>query len=183
MGNGALLTKVTIWVAVAGYAAGTTAFALSGGRRAWSRAARWAWTAACAALLAHVACAFHFFHGWSHAAAHLDTARQTREVFGLDWGGGLYINYALMTGWSLDVAWWWLAGLDSYRRRPRLLVAAWHGFLVFIIFNATVVFKDGVARWAGLGLCLGLCLAWGLAARDKLFGGTGASEPSPAGKL
>ena len=87
MGDGELLTKVTIWVAFIGYAAGTVAFALSTcGGRGWDRAARLSWTVACAALLAHAACAFHF------------------------------------------------------RRRPRALVAAWLGFLIFIIFNATVVF-------------------------------------------
>jgi len=180
MGNGELLIKLTIWGAFAGYAAGTAAFALSRGRRGWDRAARVSWTVACAAMLAHAACAFHFYHRWSHEAAYLDTARQTDEVFGLDWGGGLYVNYALLAGWVLDVTWWWLAGLDSYRRRPRSLVAAWHGFLMFIIFNSTVVFKAGAARWAGLFLCLGLCLAWWLAARDNLFGGRGGGALAAA---
>jgi hypothetical protein len=168
MSSGEILTKVTIWVAIAGYAAGAAAFALSRPRRGWDAAARLAWTAACVGLLAHVACAFHFYHGWSHEAAYLDTARQTAEVFGLDWGGGLYVNYALLTGWVLDVIWWWVRGLDAYRRRPRPLLAAWHGFLLFIIFNAAVVFETGLTRWAGLCVCLGLCLVWWLAARDSL---------------
>ena len=149
MGSGEFITRITIWVAIGGYVAGAAAFALSRGRSVWARAARLAWTFACAALLVHVACAFHFYHGWSHDSAYQDTARQTAEVFRLNWGGGLYINYALLTGWVLDVACWWLGGLDSYRRRPWPLVAAWHGFLIFIIFNATVVFKTGWARWAG----------------------------------
>src|SRR5215210_3924672 len=89
MDSGALLTKVTVWVAVAGYAAGAAAFALSRGRRSWDAAARLAWTVACVALLAHVACAFHVYHGWSHESAYVETARQTGEVVGLDWGGGL----------------------------------------------------------------------------------------------
>jgi len=168
MDSGALLTKVTVWVAVAGYAAGAAAFALSRGRRGWDAAARLAWTVACVALLAHVACAFHVYHGWSHESAYVETARQTGEVVGLDWGGGLFINYAILIGWVADVAWWWLAGLDSYRRRPWPLLAAWHGFLIFIIFNATVVFKNGFTRWAGLGVCLGLCVVGWLAARDSL---------------
>jgi hypothetical protein len=168
MDSGAFLTKVTVWVAVAGYAAGAAAFALSRGRRGWDAAARLAWTVACVALLAHVACAFHVYHGWSHESAYVETARQTGEVVGLDWGGGLFINYAIIIGWVIDVAWWWLAGLDSYRRRPWPLLAAWHGFLIFIIFNATVVFKDGFTRWAGLGVCLGLCVVGWLAARDSL---------------
>lgn len=180
MVGGELLTKITIWLAVAGYAAGTAAFALSRGKGAWDRAARLAWTVACAALLAHVACAFHFYHGWEHDAAYLDTARQTNEVFGLDWGGGLYINYALMIGWVLDVAWWWLRGPDSYRRRFRPLMVAWHGFLLFIIFNATVVFKSGPARWAGLAVCSGVCLAWWLAARGNDTRSAGAGSLTPA---
>jgi hypothetical protein len=168
MDSGAILTRVTVWVAVAGYAAGAAAFALSRGRSSRDAAARLAWTVACLGLLVHVACAFHFYHGWSHGAAYVETARQTGEVVGFNWGGGLFINYAIMTGWVVDVAWWWLAGLGSYRRRPWPLSAAWHGFLIFIIFNATVVFKSGLVRWAGLVVCLGLCVVGWLAARDRL---------------
>jgi len=182
MGDGELLTKVTIWIAFAGYAAGTAAFTLSGGRCAWDRAARLFWTVAFAAMLAHVACAFHFYHRWSHEAAYLDTARQTKGVFGLEWGGGLYVNYALLMGWLLDVGCWWGAGLGSYRRRPRALLAAWHGFLIFIIFNATVVFKAGLTRWAGLCLCFGLCLAWWLGARGERAGVAGAGAREAAGE-
>ena len=168
MGTGEILTRVTVWVAVAAYAAGAAAFALSRKRRVWDSRARLAWTVACVALLAHVACAFHFYHGWSHVAAYLDTARQTEEVFGLEWGGGLYFNYALLAAWVLDVTWWWARGRDAYRRRPWPLAVAWHGFLVFMVFNAAVVFVAGPARWAGLCLCLGLCLVWWSAARDNL---------------
>ena len=156
MSKGEILTRVTIWITIVGYAVGAAAFALSRKRHKWDSAARLAWTVACVGLLAHVACAFHFYHGWSHDAAYRDTARQTDDVFGLNWGGGLYINYALLIGWVLDVSWWWLRGLDAYRRRPWPLVAAWHGFLIFIIFNATVVFKTGFVRWAGLVRVSGL---------------------------
>lgn len=180
MDGGELLTKITIWVAVAGYAAGSAAFALSRGKGAWDRFARLAWTVACVALLAHVACAFNFYHGWSHESAYIDTARQTNDVFGLNWGGGLYINYAVMLGWVLDVAWWWLRGLGSYRRRCLPLVAAWHGFLLFIFFNATAVFKSGPARWAGLCVCLGLCFVWWPAVRGLLTRSAGAGSLAPA---
>ena len=111
-------------------------------------------------MLAHFVSAFHFYHDWSHAAAYRDTARQTREVFGLDWGGGVFINYALLTAWIVDVGWWWGSGVESYRTRPRGLLVAWHGFLIFIIFNATVVFADGVVRWIGLVICSVLVIAW-----------------------
>ncbi|HJS24184.1 MAG TPA: hypothetical protein VJ751_07510 [Pyrinomonadaceae bacterium] len=67
--------------------------------------------------------------------------------------------------WFADVTWWWLAGLSSYRRRPWLLTLLWHGFLLFIIFNATVVFKEGLTRWVGLLVCLTLGLSWVLSSR------------------
>jgi hypothetical protein len=121
--------------------------------------ARISWTIGCLSLLVHAVCAYHFYHNWSQAAAYRDTARQTAEVTGLDWGGGLFINYALIIGWVMDVIWWW-RGLEAYRSRPRHLVAAWQGFLIFIVFNATVVFKTGPLRWIGLVLCLGLVFLW-----------------------
>jgi hypothetical protein len=171
--SGEVLIRLTVWVALAGYFAGAAAFALGRGRRGWDAFARASWTAGCAALLAHAACAFHFQHGWSHAAAYRDTARQTAQVFGLDWGGGLYVNYALLVVWVSDVAWWWRRGLDAYRRRPWPLNAAWHAFLLFVVFNGTVVFAGGLVRWAGLGLCLALCGVWLAAARGVTARGRG----------
>ena len=173
MGGGEVLTKLTIWIAVAGYFAGAVVYALARGRRGLDSLARLAWTAACGALAAHVACAFHFHHGWSHAAAYRDTARQTAEVFGLDWGGGLYVNYALLAGWVADVCYWWIGGLRAYRRRPWPLVVAWHAFLFFIVFNGAVVFADGLARWAGLGLCAALAYVWLSVARGAWARATG----------
>jgi hypothetical protein len=121
--------------------------------------ARLAWTVGCASLLAHIAMAFHVYHDWSHTSAARETARQTAEVTGLDWGGGLYINYAIAVGWVIDVLWWWRR-LDSYRRRPFWVTALWQGFLIFIIFNATAVFKTGPLRWIGAGLCAVILLMW-----------------------
>ena len=170
MDFGEILTRGTIWFSIAGYAIGSVIFAMSSSSRrsaTWDSATRVLWTIACAILIAHFITAFQFYHGWSHAAAYADTARQTREAFGLNWGGGVFINYALLILWMLDIAWWWRSGLESYRRRPFFLVAGWHGFLIFIIFNATVVFGDGVVRWIGLAICLVLTLAWiPIASRD-----------------
>ncbi len=68
---------------------------------------------------------------------------------------------------SLDVLWWW-GDPDSYGRRPGLLTAIWHAFLIFIIFNATVVFKTGLLRWLGVGLCLAVGLVWLVSFRSRL---------------
>jgi hypothetical protein len=117
--------------------------------------ARWLWTLGCPAFLAHVVCAFHFYHHWSHAAAYEETARRTAEVAGLEWGGGLYFNYAFAAVWAADVAWWWVAP-RGYARRPRWVDGAVYGFFAFLAFNATVVFGSGPIRWAGVAVSLGL---------------------------
>ena len=143
---------------------------LSRGRRRLDAAARTAWTAGCVSLIAHVAFAYHFYHHWSQTSVYRETARQTAEVTGLDWGGGLFINYALVIGWIIDVVYWRLRGLDAYRHRPRWLTAMWQVFLFFIIFNATVVFKTGPLRWIGLGLCLWLASLRLLVNGDKVSG-------------
>lgn len=165
MNTGVVLTLSTIWISIVAYTIGCVAFASAG--RQFDRWARLAWTIGCAALLAHFISAFQFYHGWSHSSAYIDTARQTAEVFAINWGGGLFINYAVAILWIFDVAWWWFAGLGSYRRRPWWVVLAWHSFLIFIIFNATVVFKDGLTRWVGLLICLSLCLSWILSSRGR----------------
>jgi len=163
---GELLTRSTIWISILAYAVGWAIFATVRTHANLDRWVRLAWTISCAALLAHFISAFQFYHAWSHASAYTDTARQTAEVIGLNWGGGLFINYAVAVLWFADVAWWWFAGLSSYRGRPWLLTLVWHGFLIFIIFNATVVFKDGLTRWIGVVVCLSLVLSWILIRRE-----------------
>jgi hypothetical protein len=125
-------------------------------RRVVSRAL---WTAGCGVYLFHVACAFQFVHHWSHAAAYAATARQTAELIGLDWGGGLYANYVFTLVWVGDVVWWWFFPA-RYLARSR--AAGWmvHGFMGFIAFNATVVFAPGVSRGIGIAGCLLLAIVW-----------------------
>ena len=101
---------------------------------------RVAWTVACVLLVTHVLAAFHFEHNWNHTAALRHTAEQTARVTGINWGGGLYFNYAFLMLWFVDVAFLWRA---PDRTHPRL-----HQFTnlacVFMVINATVVFGP---RW------------------------------------
>jgi len=159
MDAGEVATRWSVRVAVALYALAVAGMLLGERRRWWRTAARWAWTLACAAYLAHVGCAFQFFHGWSHAAAYAETARRTEEMFGLAWGGGLYLNYLFTAVWVGDVLWWWAAPA-AYQVRPRWLGWAVHGFLAFMIFNGAVVFATGLVRWVALAVCLGLGSLW-----------------------
>lgn len=130
-------------------------------------AAKWTWTAAYGIFLLHLAAAFQYFHHWSHDAAYETTARQTEEVIGLNWGGGIFINHFFALVWGLDVAWWWLAPA-RYLTRPRWIEWLIQGFMAFIAFNATVVFGHGPIRWAGVvgSLILAGALVWRAARRQ-----------------
>ena len=101
-------------------------------RGRWQRA-RWASTLGVLVYLAHVWCAFALHYGWSHAVAYRETARQTRELFGVDWGGGLWLNYAFTAVWIGEAGALWLRpGWSLWR-------AAVQAFLGFMVINATVV--------------------------------------------
>jgi hypothetical protein len=157
MTSGEFCTKATIWLAILAYGWGSAALLRL---RGFAQAPRWIraiWTFSCACFLAHVACAFGVYHHWSHVAAYEDTARQTRAMTGWDSGAGLYINYAFAAAWSAEVAWWLLAPA-SLRRRPAWLVAVWHGFYAFMIFNGTIVFGHGPVRWLGTLIFLSLAV-------------------------
>jgi hypothetical protein len=112
------------------------------------RLARWCWTFGWATYLVHLAMAFHYYHHWSHAEA----VSHTRERSGF--GAGIAVSHLFTLVWTADVAWWWLLP-DRYSERPAWVGWCVHGFMVFVIFNATVVYEEGLIRWAGLGL-----LAW-----------------------
>jgi hypothetical protein len=106
------------------------------------RQARLLWSLAWLAYVIHLAMAFHYAHGWSHAHA----MQHTEEVAGL--GEGIFVSHLFTLVWTADVLTWWLAPTRYAARSPwidRLL----HGFMLFVIFNGTVVFESGLIRWAG----------------------------------
>ena len=162
MSKGELLTRITIWITLAGYFLGAGLIAVSLRRPdldRYLRLARWVWTVACLSLLVHVAFAYHFYHQWSQDSVYRETARQTAEVTGINWGGGVYFNYVLMIGWIIDVAWWW-RGLERYRNRSTFVTLLWHSFLLVMVFNAMAVFKTGTLRFIGTVLSLTLFTLW-----------------------
>ena len=120
--------------------------------------ARAAWTLGWLMLLAHTAIAFGVAHGWSHVAA----VEHVREVGGT--GAGIVVNYLFAAVWGADVAWWWYdpAGRSS---RPRWVAVAVHGFLLFIVLNATVVFGPPGRRWAYAACLAALAVTWCISGR------------------
>lgn len=149
----------TIWIALFLFALGET------GRRdrdAGHVPPAWLWWAyAAGALLCagHLVIAMAAVHLWSHASSVSATARQTLEVYGLNWGGGVWANYAFVALWVFE-AWRWRA--DRARRAPRRPVFVWavRLFFLVIILNAAVVFAVGPRRIAGAIVVLWLLWTW-----------------------
>lgn len=96
-------------------------------------------------LIEHVLIAFYLAHDWSHEAAF----DHTDEVSGF--GFGIWVNYAVVLLWTIDVLWQWLH-IASYLRRPRWLAIGVLTFYAFIMFNATVVYGHDVFPWIGAAL-------------------------------
>lgn len=173
------LTLWTVRLAVLLYVLALCLRLLATGRRQRWAAARLAWTVGCVAYLIHVACAFQFYHHWSHAAAYTATAQQTAEVVGWDWGGGLYVSYVFSLVWLADVVWWW-RGLERYETQPRAVAWTVQVFLAFIVFNATVVFGTGAVRWFGVAgsvLLIGLLGYAGWQSRRRVAGRQSTQSP------
>jgi hypothetical protein len=137
-------TSIILWtirIACLNYAVALAA--LIEGR---GRLARIPWTAGCAFYLAHVWSAFEYKHHWSHANAVAETARQTGELLGLYWGGGVWFNYLFTLVWAGDAAWWWIDA-SSYRQRAGWIAKAVHGYLAFLFFQGAVVFIALGVAW------------------------------------
>ena len=115
------------------------------------------WLAGAICVLLHSVGALISFHHGSHEAAFNSTAKQTEELLGIAVGAGLYVNYGFALVWMGD-ALFRIAKPVQYLTLPNRYRSLVHGFLLFIAFNGTVVFKDGWIRW--LGLTAGAFLVW-----------------------
>ena len=148
----------TIWIALLLFCAGEF------GRRrlrGTDSAASWAWWAFVAGALLcaiHIGIAMQSAHAWSHEAAIAATARQTMAVYGVDWGGGVFVNYAFVAVWLFE-AWRW-------RRRPaeardaRVITWMTRIFFFVMILNGAVIFAAGTRRIAGAILVVWLLWIW-----------------------
>jgi hypothetical protein len=159
---GATLIRLTIWAALIAYTAGE-----------WGRVrtppAPWArvvWTAGALLYVSHVSAAFSFAYQWSHAVAYAHTAAQTADIVGLDWGGGIWVNYAFTLVWVMEAIWWWTSPL-RYLARPRGVELAVRAVFLFMIVNGAFVFVAGPAKWMGVVIVAALCAIWAGARRDR----------------
>lgn len=123
------------------------------------RYSRWLWSLGCGLLLVHVAAAFHFVHDWSHRQAYDHTARQTAEVMGLAWGGGLYANYGFMLLWTVDTLAWWFA--PEVHNRAKWWHCFVHAVFALIMVNATAVFGPPFWKGVAAAVAVGLVCLYG----------------------
>ena len=139
-----------------------TADATRGGSDAARMAPDWAWAvwvSGAGLCTLHIALAFAGRHGWSHEMAVRETARQTAAVYGIAWGGGVYVNYVFVAAW-LTEAWWWRAYPSQYFSRRRAITWTLRAFYLLIIVNAAVVFASVPGRAVGVVLVGALLYAW-----------------------
>jgi hypothetical protein len=118
------------------------------------------WTARCFLAWVHVLLAFHNFHSWSFTHAAAETSRRTAEAIGASWGGEIWFNFAFIGLWLVDAGWRWIN--PTWTARLGIPSAAIQVFLLFIAFNAAVVFEDGPTRIAGVIATLILAAAFAL---------------------
>jgi hypothetical protein len=149
----------TIWVALALF----TLAEAGKGRLSQHRAVpAWAWPAwlsGAGLCTVHLALALAGRHGWSHEAAVRETARQTAAVYGINWGGGVYVNYCFVAAWWIE-AWWWRAYPSAYFGRRRAITWALRAFYFLIIVNAVIVFASVPRRALGVVLVGALVWIW-----------------------
>ena len=145
------LGMVCLAIVLAGWASGTSSPGAD-------RGLRLIWTVGWGLMLGHFLAAFHFQHGWSHAHAVAETARQTREQIGWEFGGGVYFNYLFLAAWGGDVVLWWLGQERAAWYRPVRYILL--SYLVLIALNGVIVFKAGWVRWVGVATSLLLLAIW-----------------------
>ena len=90
---------VTIWIALALFVAGEFEARTS---RSLQPVARGLFLLGALICVVHIVLAMSNVHGWHHAAAIEATAEQVNAVYGVRWGGGLYVNYVFTAVWIAD---------------------------------------------------------------------------------
>lgn len=143
-------------------------FALQMQRKSGPRMGLWLkylWTASFAICALHVLAAFHFVHHWSHNAAYLATAEDTRKKLGIAYGAGVYFNYLFLAVWGADVCWTWRSHKNWTKPTP-WMIRAGRWYLLFIAFNGVVVFESGWLRALG---AIATLILLGIASRRLLF--------------
>jgi hypothetical protein len=117
------------------------------------------WVLGALICIVHMAIALDVRHGWSHRSAVEETARQTAAVYGIEWGGGVYVNYLFVIVWLAE-SWWWRRDPEGYACQPTALTWTLRAFYLIVIVNAAIVFASPARRIAGAVLVMFLIWVW-----------------------
>ena len=147
---------VTIWIALALFVAGEFEPRIS---RSLQPVARGLFLLGALTCVVHIVLAMSNVHGWHHVAAIEATAEQVNAVYGVRWGGGLYVNYVFAAVWIADAMQRVLSPAAA-ARRSSWLVWTLRAFYCVIIVNAAVIFATPERRWMGIVICVSLAIAW-----------------------
>lgn len=151
------LLYLSIWISLSLFALAEVARARTA--RAWPRAVS---AAGLVLMIVHILIAMGWRHDWSHTSALAATAAQTGDVYGLDWGGGVYVNYVFVVLWMFAVlgrrgCWGEQHGAG---RPPHAIVWAGRWVFLIIIANAAIIFAGGWRRLLGVTIVAALAGAW-----------------------
>jgi hypothetical protein len=142
-----------VWLSLIAFAAGE----LAKSRR---YAGAWSISATGAILLAaHIVLAMAVRHGWSHASALEATAQQTSDMFGISWGGGVYVNYVFAVVWIAEL-FVWRQWPEGYASRPGWIRWSLRAFYFVIIVSAAFIFATGWRRGIGAVVLALLATSW-----------------------
>jgi hypothetical protein len=153
-----LALYLTIWLALALFAAGETGRSFGHRAAAPPAWAWWAFTLGLVLAIVHTLLSFGIVHNWIHDDAVRATAMQTEAMFGVSVGWGVYVNYLFLAVWLVD-AWWWRTARVGYVRASAVTWTL-RVFYMIVIFNAAVIFAAGWRRIAGLVLVSWLSRIW-----------------------
>ncbi|MDV6032944.1 MAG: hypothetical protein F9B45_23230 [Phycisphaera sp. RhM] len=151
-----LFVRVSVWLACVAWFAGAFCRLLSARQgkvpaalparpRTVEAAYGWLWLAGSMFMLIHIAASYGLVHHWSHRDAIEVTARESFRVTGIRVGWGVYVNFLFAMAWlGYSIA------LVAARRRDKVIDRSVYVFLAIILGFATVVFEEGVIRYAAL---------------------------------
>ncbi|HEY6552578.1 MAG TPA: hypothetical protein VI669_04445 [Vicinamibacteria bacterium] len=153
-----LALRATAWLSIAAWAASEWLLSPVRGP-VQPKPARASFTLGALALVLHTGLALHLRHAWSQADAMREIARQTAEVTGLGFSGGLFVNYAFLAFWLAEAYWWWRspAGYLGRGSGPRWASRA---VFLFMFVNGAIVFGHGPVRVFGAIAILAVCQSW-----------------------
>jgi hypothetical protein len=151
-----IVVGLSAWIAFALWVFGEVC--LSGRKEPNALWIRILWLVGALALTGHVGAAFEWVHGWSHRAAIEATARQLREQMGINWGGGVFINYLLVAWWCCDSARSWIN--PACWNQPGVGRIIRRAFFWFMWLNGAVVFAAPSRRVPAAALCLVVAAVW-----------------------